>query len=155
RPIPKYFHIPAIDRAAPAPIGSAEGPTAPAEGAEVGQGAPGWEGLLRDVLEIGPRPPATALSPPTTPTPSASESVIPPAPATFADESFSRARGSPPDAEGLVQRTADPSFVPPPSADRAEDGAAQRALPGPAARTGEVQPPRQPDRSDAAGIVPV
>ena len=136
----------------PAPL---PGPTAPAEGAGVGQGAPGLEGLLRDVLEVGPRPPATALSPPTTLTPSASESVIPRAPATLADEPFSGAHGSPPAAERMVQRTADPSFVPPPSADRAEEGAAQRALAGPAARTGGVQPVRQPDRSDDAGIVPV
>ena len=127
------------------------GRTAPAGGSELGQGTPGWEGLLRHVLEVGPPNPATAQSPPTTPTPSASGSVITSAPAPFADESFSAARPSPPAAEGMVQRTADLSFALPPSAGRAEDGAAQRPLPGPAARTGAVQP----DRSDGVSTVPV
>jgi hypothetical protein len=86
---PAWPSIPVAVAANPVVVGSQgdpaplPDPTAPA--GDPGVGHPGWEGLLRDVLEAGPPHPATALSSPTNPTPPASESVIASAPATFAD----------------------------------------------------------------------
>ena len=130
-------------------------PTAPVGSSGVGQGAPGLGGLLRDVLGVGPRVPATQLGAPTTPIPPASGPVLVLPPVALADQSFTVPRGAPPAAEGMVPRPADLSFVPPPSVDRAEDGAAQRPLPGPSARTEGIEPAHQPNRSNWAVIAPV
>ena len=124
-------------------------PTAPAGGTGAAYGAPGWAGLLQDVIGSAAADQATAPSTSTFLASSASQPVTVLPTADITAESLSLPDAPPPGPGEAAQRPADVPFLPPPSADQAGSGVAQQLLPSPAARIADLLtvPPPSADQA--------